>query len=80
MELSHQENYVNHRQIGLKKAYCYDTAKFILPEAIEIKRLDVLYTNLKIDSNKVIKYLKNRARFVRRLPFRARRYFLKKLG
>lgn len=36
MELSHQENFVNHRQIGLKKAYHYDRRKFPLPTAIEI--------------------------------------------
>ena len=80
MELSHQENYVNHRQINLKKAYHYNKVKFILPTDIEINILDVLQTNLKIDISESIKYLKTKAYFVSKIPFRARRYFLKKIS
>lgn len=77
MELSHQENFVNHRRIGLKKAYQYNKMKFILPAAIEINILDVLLTNLKIDINEIIKYLRAKVRFISKIPYRARRYFLK---
>jgi len=80
MELSHQENYVNHRQIGLKKAYYYDTKKFILPVDFEINRFSVLQTNLKIYSNQIVKYLKEKVRFISKLPFRGKRYFLKKIN
>lgn len=80
MELSHQENFVNHRRIGLKKAFRYDKTKFILPADIEINTLDVLQTNLKIYSNDVVKYLKKSVRFISKLPFRGRRYFLKILN
>lgn len=79
MELSHQENFVNHRQIGLKKAYHYDRIKFPLPTAIEIIILDALKTNLKIFGNEIVKYLKSKVRFISKIPFRGRRYILKKL-
>lgn len=77
MELSHQENYVNHRQINLKKAYYYDKMKFTLPTAFEINKLNTLQTNLKIDANNIESYLGKKARFISKLRFRARRYFLK---
>jgi hypothetical protein len=80
MELSHQENYVNHRQIGLKKAYHYNKVKFILPTDIEINILDVLQTNLKIYIKESVKYLKTKAYFVSKIPFRARRCFLNKIN
>lgn len=80
MELSHQENYVNHRRISLKKAYRYDKSKFISTKGFSIDFLDVLYTNLKIDIQQIIKYFKTTARFISRLPFRGRRYLLKKIN
>ncbi|TDP00879.1 glycosyltransferase [Flavobacterium sp. 245] len=80
MELSHQENYVNHRRISLKKAYHYDSLKFCLPKTFEINILDTLQTNLKIDINEIIHYWKKKIRFVGKLPFRGKRYFLKKIN
>lgn len=80
MELSHQENYVNHRQINLKKAHHYNKVKFILRTDIEINILDVLQTNLKIYIKESVKYLKTKAYFVSKIPFRARRCFLNKIN
>lgn len=79
MELSHEENFVNHRQICLKKAYYYNKIKFILPTPIEINILNVLQTNLKISTYEIVKYFKNKIRFVSKIPRRGRRYILKKL-
>ncbi|WP_051951581.1 glycosyltransferase [Flavobacterium sp. ASV13] len=80
MELSHQENYVNHRRVGLKKAYYYDKIKFVLPPTFETDVLDTFYTNLKIDKNNVLQYLRKKIRFVSKLPFRGKRYLLKKIN
>ncbi|MTH17537.1 glycosyltransferase [Flavobacterium sp. LC2016-01] len=79
MELSHQENYVNHRRVGLKKAYRYDKLKFILPKAFEINFLDALQTNLKIYSIEITKDLEKTIKFISKMPFRGRRYVLKKI-
>lgn len=79
MELSHHENYVNHRQTGLKKAYSYNKKKFILPVEFEINILDVIQTNLEIYFNQITISLERKIRFVSKLPFRAKRYLLKKI-
>lgn len=79
MELSHQENFVNHRQIRLKKAYYYDKIKFILPIEFQIDVLDALQTNLKIYSDEIISILKRKVRFLSKIPFRAKRYLLRKI-
>lgn len=79
MELSHRENYVNHRQTGLKKAYSYNKMKFIVPVEFDIDILDVFQTNLKIYFDEIIKKLKGKVRFIGKLPFRARRYILNKI-
>ncbi len=79
MELSHHENYVNHRQMGLKKAYFYDKKKFIVPANFEIDFIDVFQNNLKIYLNEITIYIERKVRFVSKIPFRARRYLLKKI-
>lgn len=80
MELSHQENYVNHRRINLKKAYRYDKSKFISTAGFNIDFLDVFHTNLKININQIVKYFKTVTRFISKIPFRGRRYLLKKIN
>lgn len=79
MELSHHENYVNHRQTNLIKAYSYNKMKFILPVEFDINILDVFQTNLKIYFDEIIKTLKGKVRFIGKIPFRARRYILNKI-
>lgn len=79
MELSHHENYVNHCQTGLKKAYCYDKKKFIVPADFKIDFINVLQNNLKINLDEITISLKKKIRYVSKLPFRAKRYLLKKI-
>ncbi len=81
IELSHNENYVNHRQVKLKKAYKFNGNDFALSAENDFKLSfnDTLLTNLKIDKNRFFYFLQEKVKFVRKLPKRAIRFTKKKL-
>ncbi len=81
VELSHNENYVNHRQVKLKKAYKFNGGDFALSEAndFKISFKDTLTTNLEIDKNRFFNFVHQKVKFVKKLPKRAIRFTKKKL-
>ncbi len=81
VELSHNENYVNHRQVKLKKAYKFNGNDFALSAENDFKLSfnDTLLTNLKIDKNRFFYFLQEKVKFVRKLPKRAIQFTKKKL-
>lgn len=81
VELSHNENYVNHRQVKLKKAYKFNGVDFALSEAnaFNINFKDTLVTNLEIEKNRFFNLVKQKLQFFKKLPKRAIRFTKKKL-
>lgn len=80
IELSHHDNYVNHRMTSLKKAYSFNKKDFSLSDEFDFKIdfNDAVITNFEIEFIKFIKFVKQKNNFFIKLPKRARRYLLKK--
>ena len=81
VELSHSENYVNHRQVKLKKAYKFNGDDFALSSEnkFKISFKDTLITNLKIDKNRFLNFVYEKIKFIRKFPKRALRFTKKKV-
>ena len=78
IELSHDENYVNHRQVKLKRVYSFDNKNFSLSEQFHVDVFGAFIENLRIyimNSRAVIFQAWNK---LKKIPFRTRRWILKR--
>jgi len=78
IELSHDENYVNHRQVKLKMSYSFEPKRFALSEQFQIDVFNAFIENSRIDFMNMQLFILDLFRKIKKIPFRARRWVLKK--
>lgn len=79
VEVSHTENFVNHRQIKLKLAYSIDTSRFDLPISLHFSFYKILINNSYLFLQDLSKKIKQLFYKISKLPYRVKRYLKKKI-
>lgn len=79
VEVSHTENFVNHRQTKLKLAYSIDSSRFDLPISLHFVFYKILINNSYLFLKKLSNKIKQLVYKLSRIPFRVKRFLLKKL-
>lgn len=78
IELSHDENYVNHRQVKLKRVYSFDNKNFSLSGQFDIDVFGAIAENLRIDLISTKALILQAWNKLKKIPFRTRRWVLKR--
>lgn len=80
IELSHDQNYVNHRQTKLKRAFSFEHKAFALAEPFHITIFNTLIENLIIDVSKLKIFIVEVWKNIMKIPFRVKRWLFKNIS